>query len=69
MEKKLNGFSVVSSYHDRVAHQIWLGTFHQGVLVLDDRTWNPVSIVDFGSLSKIPQIPVRSIIPYKNDAL
>ena len=69
MEKKLNGFSVVSSYHDRVAHQIWLGTFHQGVLVLDDRTWNPVSMVDFGSLSKIPQIPVRSIIPYKNDAL
>ena len=69
MEKKLNGFSVVSSFHDRVAHQIWLGTFHQGVLVLDDRTWKPVSIVDFGSLLKIPQIPVRSIIPYKNDAL
>ena len=69
MEKKLNGCSVVSSYHDTAAHQIWLGTFHQGVLVLDDTNWQPFSKLEFSSLFKIPQIPVRSIIPYKKETL
>ena len=69
MEKKLKGFSVVSSYHDRVAHQIWLGTFHQGVLVLDDRTWKPINSIAFHSLQNIPQIPVRSIISFDHQTI
>ena len=61
----LRGYSVLSSYHDVKAHQIWLGTFHRGILLLDDRTWKPLSsLTQFSSLSDIPLIPVRSIIPY-----
>ena len=61
----LRGYSVLSSYHDVKAHQIWLGTFHRGILLLDDRTWKPLSsLTRFSSLSDIPLIPVRSIIPY-----
>ena len=61
----LRGYSVLSSYHDVKAHQIWLGTFHRGIILLDDRTWKPLSsITRFSSLSDVPLIPVRSIIPY-----
>ena len=61
----LRGYSVLSSYHDVKAHQIWLGTFHRGILLLDDRTWKPLSsLTQFSSLADIPLIPVRSIIPY-----
>ena len=61
----LRGYSVLSSYHDVKAHQIWLGTFHRGILLLDDRTWKPLSsLTQFSSLSDSPLIPVRSIIPY-----
>lgn len=61
----LRGYSVLSSYHDVKAHQIWLGTFHRGILLLDDRTWKPLSsLTRFSSLSDIPLIPVRSIISY-----
>ena len=61
----LRGYSVLSSYHDVKAHQRWLGTFHRGILLLDDRTWKPLSsLTQFSSLSDIPLIPVRSIIPY-----
>ena len=70
----LRGYSVLSSYHDAKSHQIWLGTFHRGVLLLDDSTWKPLSSMaspslkksntKYASLSEIPLIPVRSIIPY-----
>ena len=61
----LRGYSVLSSYHDVKAHQIWLGTFHRGIVLLDDRTWKPLSsLTQFSSLADIPLIPVRSIIPY-----
>ena len=61
----LRGYSVLSSYHDVKAHQIWLGTFHRGIILLDDRTWKPLSsLTQFSSLSDIPLTPVRSIIPY-----
>ena len=61
----LRGYSVLSSYHDVKAHQIWLGTFHRGIILLDDRTWKPLSsLTRFSSLADIPLIPVRSIIPY-----
>ena len=61
----LRGYSVLSSYHDVKVHQIWLGTFHRGIVLLDDRTWKPLSsLAQFSSLADIPLIPVRSIIPY-----
>lgn len=61
----LRGYSVLSSYHDVKAHQIWLGTFHSGILLLDDRTWKPLSsLTQFSSLSDVPLIPIRSIISY-----
>lgn len=61
----LRGYSVLSSYHDVKAHQIWLGTFHRGIVLLDDRTWKPLSsLAQFSSLADVPLIPVRSIIPY-----
>ena len=69
----LRGYSVLSSYHDVKAHLIWLGTFHRGILLLDDMTWKPLSsktsysstvLARYSSLSDIPLIPVRSIIPY-----
>ena len=67
--KKISGSSVVSSYHDVEGHHIWLGTFHEGVKVVDDRTWNPINSTDFHSLQSIPQIPVRSIILFDHQTL
>ena len=60
--RKLVDCSVLSSYHDVASHQVWLGTFHKGVKVLDDRTWQPLPVV--ASLRELPLIPVRSIISY-----
>ena len=69
LEKKISGSSVVSSYHDIVGHRIWLGTFHEGVKVVDDRTWKLIKSADFQSLQNIPKIPVRSIILYDKQTL
>ena len=67
--KKISGSSVVSSYHDIEEHQIWLGTFHEGVKVVDDRTWKPINSIAFHSLQNIPQIPVRSIISFDHQTI
>ena len=67
--KKISGSSVVSSYHDVEGHNIWLGTFHEGVKVVDDRTWKPINSIAFHSLQNIPQIPVRSIISFDHQTL
>ena len=60
---------MVSSYHDVEGHHIWLGTFHEGVKVVDDRTWKPINSIAFNSLQNIPQIPVRSIISFNHQTL
>lgn len=67
--KKISGSSVVSSYHDVEGHHIWLGTFHEGVKVVDDSTWKPINSIAFHSLQNIPQIPVRSIISFNHQTL
>lgn len=67
--KKISGSSVVSSYHDVEEHHIWLGTFHEGVKVVDDRTWKPINSIAFHSLQNIPQIPVRSIISFDHQTI
>ena len=69
LEKKITGSSVVSSYHDIAGHRIWLGTFHEGVKVVDDSTWKLINSADFQSLLNIPKIPVRSIILYDKHTL
>lgn len=60
---------MVSSYHDVEGHHIWLGTFHEGVKVVDDRTWKPINSIAFHSLQNIPQIPVRSIISFDHQTI
>ena len=50
-------------------HHIWLGTFHEGVKVVDDRTWKPINSIAFHSLQNIPQIPVRSIISFDHQTI
>ena len=67
--KKISGCSVVSSYHDVEGHHIWLGTFHEGVKVVDDSTWKPINSIAFHSLQNIPQIPVRSIISFDHQTI
>ena len=67
--KKISGSSVVSSYHDVEGHYIWLGTFHEGVKVVDDSTWKPINSIAFHSLQNIPQIPVRSIISFNHQTV
>ena len=67
--KKISSCSVVSSYHDVEGHHIWLGTFHEGVKVVDDSTWKPINSIAFHSLQNIPQIPVRSIISFNHQTL
>ena len=67
MRRKVKGCSVLSSYHDVAAHQIWLGTFHSGVVVVDDRNWQPILVSP--SLRELPLVPVRSIIPYDHHTL
>lgn len=60
---------MVSSYHDVEGHHIWLGTFHEGVKVVDDSTWKPINSIAFHSLQNIPQIPVRSIISFNHQTV
>lgn len=67
LTKRVADCSVLSSYHDVAAHQIWLGTFHKGIKVLDDRTWQLLPAV--ASLQELPLIPVRSIIPYDSQTI
>ena len=67
--KKISGSSVVSSYHDIEGHHIWLGTFHEGVKVVDDSTWKPINSIAFHSLQNIPQNPVRSIISFNHQTV
>ena len=62
LRQTVKGVSVLSSYHDAKSHQLWLGTFHSGVKVLDDRSWQPIP--SMSSLQEIPLIPVRSIISF-----
>lgn len=59
---KRSNYSVLSSYHDVTSHQLWLGTFHQGIQVVDDRTWKSLPLS--ASLQEVPHIPVRSVISY-----
>ena len=49
--------------------RVWLGTFHEGVKVVDDRTWKPINSIAFHSLQNIPQIPVRSIISFDHQTI
>ena len=67
LSKKIADCSVLSSYHDVAAHQIWLGTFRKGIKVLDDCTWKFLPTV--ASLQELPHIPVRSIIPYGSQTI
>ena len=62
LKRVLTGCSVLSSYHDVKQHQLWLGTFHSGAKVLDDRNMKTLSVSEY--LKGLPLIPVRSIIPY-----
>lgn len=52
--------SVLCSYDDAVAHRLWLGTFHDGVMAVDDRTFTP--LVQPGL--HLPLMPVRAILPW-----
>ena len=57
------------SWHDAAHHQVWLGTYSDGVLVVDDRTWKPLASME-AVLGGIPRLQIRSIIPYdKNTVL
>ena len=63
----LPGCAVLSSYHDAATHQLWLGTFHNGIKIIDDRTWQPIPMsVTFKG---IPNIPVRSMISYNGQTV
>ena len=63
---RVEGLSVLSSYHDAKAHRIWVGTFRKGVKVLDDRIWR---LLSESSLAEIPTVPVRSIMAYDESLL
>lgn len=55
--------TALASWHDAAHHQVWLGTYSDGVLVVDDRTWKPLASME-AALGGIPHLPMRSIIPY-----
>lgn len=59
--------SVQSSFYDAKAHQLWMGTFHKGIRIVDDRNWHALPVPS--SLQGIPQIPIRSIISYNSQIL
>lgn len=63
----VNGCYVLSSYYDAARHQLWLGTFHEGIRMVDDRSWCTLPLPS--SLQEIPQIPIRSIISYDAQTL
>ncbi len=57
--------SVQCSYDDAVTHRLWLGTFHDGAVALDDRTFRPVS----QPCLSLPLMPVRDIQPWEGSTL
>ena len=65
-KKFLAGCSVLSSYHDKKAHQLWLGTFLNGIHVLDDRTLKPV---DHVSLNTTSSLPIRSLLRFDSHTI
>ncbi|MBM6992608.1 MAG: response regulator [Prevotella sp.] len=54
------GLLVQSSYYDKAAGKVWLGTFHQGIKVYDPLSWQESLLP---ALSLVPHTPVRSIKP------
>lgn len=58
-------FHVESGYYDALNGRIWLGTFSQGVLVLD--ALQPTRIL--AHVNAVPGNPVRCIIPYDKENL
>ena len=57
--------SVQCSYDDAMAHRLWLGTFHDGVVAVDDRTFAPVPQPGLS----LPLMPVRAILPWDASTL
>ena len=54
----IKSLSVQTSFLDKKTNNLWLGTFHEGVKVVDIRT---MRLVNMPGLVKVPQTPVRSI--------
>lgn len=57
--------SVLCSYDDISSHKLWLGTFHDGVSAVDDRTFQPVA----QPRPQLPLMPVRAIQPWDKSTL
>lgn len=57
--------SVLCSYDDAAAHRLWLGTFHDGVMAVDDRTFTPIAQPGL----HLPLMPVRAILPWNRSTL
>lgn len=56
---------VLCSYDDVAAHRLWLGTFHDGIVAVDDRTFTPIAQPGL----HLPFMPVRAILPWNNSML
>ncbi len=57
--------SVLCSFDDAVAHRLWLGTFHDGVVAVDDRSFAPITLPSL----HLPLMPVRAILPWSHSTL
>jgi signal transduction histidine kinase/DNA-binding response OmpR family regulator/ligand-binding sensor domain-containing protein len=52
--------AVLCSYDDATAHRLWLGTFHEGAVAVDDRTFSTIASDGL----RLPLMPVRAIQPW-----
>ena len=58
--------NVLCSYDDTMRHILLLGTFHDGIVTLDDRTFRPVKNE---ALRQMPMMPVRDILDWDSNTL
>lgn len=61
--RKLSSHNVESGYYDRQKGELWIGTFNEGVIVIDVKRGTEKSVPD------IPNNPVRSILSYDNNTV
>ena len=56
---------VLCSYDDIADHRLWLGTFHDGVVAVDNRSFTPIAQPGL----HLPLMPVRAILPWDRSTL
>ncbi len=61
----LKGIHIESAFYDSVYNKVWIGTFNQGIKIMDASLKNTVATLS----SSVPHNPIRSITPYDHNTM